>query len=110
MTDFSQEDAKGFGMYLAQLLDASSLSDEQKQAWATLVPEMDMEQLLKFAVVLEKYVPEPLFQDLVALRDKLQAIKEKYDGQIEAINQKTQSKLLEIVNEVQAAEQAQTSS
>ena len=110
MTDFSQEEAKGFGLYLAQLLDASSLSGEQKQAWATLVPDMDLEQLLKFAAVLEKYVPEPLFQDMVALRDKLQGIKERHDEKIEALNQKTQSKLLEVINEVQAAEQAQSSS
>ncbi len=100
------EYAQGFGGYLAQLLVASSLSDEQKEAWAALVPEMSLDQLGRFAIVLERYVDPAILPEMADLRRQLEAVKADYDAKIAALNNQTQASLKAVMDEVQAIEAA----
>ena len=99
-----KREAEAFGAHLARLLAASSLSDEQKQAWAALVPEMTFEQMVRFANVLTKYVSAEMVPELAQLRDKLQAIKRDYDAKVATLSQKALSELDGVMAQVKAAE------
>ncbi len=104
MADDMQEEMRGFGQYMAQLLVASNLSDEQKEAWAGLVPHMALDQMLKFATVLERYVEQSAMPELAELRVKLEALRVEYDAKMAMINLQAQSGLAEVLEEVKAAE------
>lgn len=107
LTDQDRLDyAEGFGQFLASLLVASKLSDEQKQAWATLVPEMSLEQMVRLATVLERYVDEKTLPEIVELRHKLQAAKAAHDAEIAKINSKAEADIKAVMDEVRAIESA----
>ncbi len=56
----TSEEKKAFtdeGARLAILLGSSDMSDELKQSWAALVPYMTVEELDRFASLLESYAP-----------------------------------------------------
>lgn len=64
--------AREYGQHLAQMLAVSSFSDEAKQAWAALVPDMTPEQLIKFDELLKADMKA---QTSVELEDTVVAIK-----------------------------------
>ncbi|MEK7665663.1 MAG: hypothetical protein AAB337_02170 [Patescibacteria group bacterium] len=101
-----KREAQAFGEHLARLLVASSLSDEQKEAWAALVPEMSLDQLGRFAIVLERYVDPAILPEMADLRRQLEAVKADYDAKIAALNNQTQASLKAVMDEVQAIEAA----
>lgn len=95
---------RGFGEYLARLLVASSLSDEQKEAWAALVPEMTVDQMGRLANVLERYVDQSALPGLNELRVKLEAIKQAFDAKILSAAEEAKAGLDAVMAEVKAAE------
>lgn len=98
--------ATGFGEYLARILHASTLTQEQKDAWAVLVPEMTIEQMSRFAAVMEKYVDAEQFSAVVQLRQELETIHKQYEAKMAALTTKAQSDLAAVMAEVKAAESA----
>lgn len=101
-----EQNMRGFGEYLAKMLHVSNLSDEQKVAWSVLVPEMTMDQLGRFANVLQTYVNPEMQADLAGLREKLQAIKTDYEAKLTAIAREAESNLADVMNQAQAANAA----
>lgn len=99
-----KQEAQAFGEHLARLLAASSLSIEQKQAWAALVSEMTLEQMVRFAKVLEKYVDASILPELADLRTKLEAVKRDYDLKVATLGQQAQTELNAVMAQVKAAE------
>ncbi|MBP9827652.1 hypothetical protein KBC55_00685 [Patescibacteria group bacterium] len=52
------EEARQHGKELAELLNASPISDDEKAAWATLIPAMDATALGQLEAVLKKKLQE----------------------------------------------------
>ena len=96
--------AAGFGAFLAQMLASSNLSDDQKAAWATLVPEMTLDQLGRFAAVLERYVDPTAQPEIADLKAKLLKVKEEYDAKIQSLNAAAQSEINAVMKEVDEIE------
>lgn len=57
------QDAKALGAELAKLLFDSPLPDEEKQAWAALVPFMTVEQLEQFRAMLLSHLERQVFDE-----------------------------------------------
>ena len=98
--------AAGFGAFLAQTLTSSNLSDDQKAAWATLVPEMTLDQLGRFATVLERYVDPTAQPEVADLKAKLVKVKEEYDAKIKSLDAAAQTEIASVMKEVEEIEAA----
>lgn len=87
-----QEQADALGKRLALLLAAAPWTEEQKDAWAALVPKMTFEQLGRFADLLENslYAEDSTMKDL---EKNLDAVQGKYQAAEQAINSRTHSGL-----------------
>lgn len=99
-----KREAQAFGEHLARLLAVCSLSIEQKQAWAALVSEMTLEQMVRFAKVLEKYVDASILPEMADLRSKLEAVKRDYDVTVATLGEQAQTELNAVMAQVKAAE------
>jgi hypothetical protein len=76
--DALQQEARELAISFARLLAASSMSDEQKTAWAALIPEMRLDQLSRFAAVLDSSVTQSAKAELAETVQKFRAVLEKY--------------------------------
>lgn len=97
---------RGFGDFLARLLHASQLSPDQKAAWAVLVTDMTLDQMVRFAAVLELYTEAPKADEVAELKKKLQAIKDEYDAKITELGNTAQNELASVMADFKAAEEA----
>src|SRR3989339_526180 len=84
--DVSDEQFAQIGQRIAYLLAAARLTEEEKEAWIDLVPEMSLEQMDQFAKA-------PEFERLEA---GLQQAKAQQQTQANAITQKATASLEEI--------------
>lgn len=73
-----QQEARGLAVSLAQMLAASSMSEEQKSSWAALIPEMRLDQLSRFAAVLDASVEKAAKAELADTVQKFRTVLEKY--------------------------------
>ena len=73
-----QQEARALAISLAQFLAASSMLEEQKDAWAARIPEMRLDQLSRFAAVLDGTVVQTAKAELSSTVQKLRAVLEKY--------------------------------
>lgn len=73
-----EEEARALAIRLAQALAASSLPNEQKEAWATLIPEMRLDQLTRFAEAIELSLNKAAKEELSETLQQIQAVTEKY--------------------------------
>jgi folylpolyglutamate synthase/dihydropteroate synthase len=73
-----QQEARALAICLAQMLAASSMPEEQKAAWAALIPEMRLDQLSRFAVVLDGAVAQAARAELADTVQKFRVVLEKY--------------------------------
>ncbi len=76
--DALQQEARTLAIALAQFLAASKMSEEQKAAWAALIPEMRLDQLTRFAAVLDGSVSQAAKAELAETVQKFRAVLEKY--------------------------------
>lgn len=102
----AQEIFRGFGGYVAHLLMASSLPEEQKQAWSALVPKMDLAQVDRLVSILEKSVAQAAWDGLGAERERFIAARKIYQEKMAALNEQTKKNLAGILAQVQAAEKS----
>ncbi|NQV11989.1 hypothetical protein HQ524_01370 [Candidatus Uhrbacteria bacterium] len=70
-----EEEAKMIGKRLALLMAASSLDDEVKNAYMTLLPEMEMEQIDQLMKMLERNVQDAAEIEAASLVKNLEGIK-----------------------------------
>lgn len=68
------------GKKLAFLLAAANMPEEAKTAWASLIPQMSLEQVERLAGILEKEVSGQS-EEFMELRETLGKVKKKYEAQ-----------------------------
>ncbi|MBT6253739.1 hypothetical protein HOI83_00685 [Candidatus Uhrbacteria bacterium] len=98
-----EQDAKALGKRLALLMAASTLEDEVKNAYMTLLPEMDMEQIDQLMQMLEKNVAGAAEIEAAGLVDNLEAIKADHAQKVEVAEKKALSEMAEIEKILDAA-------
>lgn len=99
-------DAQAYGARLAQLLDASSLPEEQKEAWIQLIPSMTVEQIQLFELILRKDLDDQarhLLEDAL-LEIKAQATKR--DLAVAAVKHKASTALDDLEDKIDRMERA----
>ncbi|MFH1089000.1 MAG: hypothetical protein V1716_01085 [Candidatus Uhrbacteria bacterium] len=77
-----EEEFKDIGKRLAYLLAAADLPQDVKESWATLVPEMTLEQIDKLMVVLERYVTSGMSKEFESFKTDLFKIQQKHQEQV----------------------------
>ncbi|MFZ2681871.1 MAG: hypothetical protein WAZ14_02155 [Patescibacteria group bacterium] len=93
-------EAREYGQHLAALLASSSFTPEQKQAWATLVPEMSPAQLIKFDDLLRLNLQTQSAGELEHVFVDVQAARHKFELSLAALNEQTHQALDEIEAEL----------
>lgn len=73
-----QQEARELAVSLARMLAASALPEEQKAEWAALIPEMRLDQLSRFAAVLDASVERAAQAELAGTAQQLRTVLEKY--------------------------------
>lgn len=84
------------GKRLALLLVASDMPDEAKESWIALIPEMSMEQLDRFAKILEANIAGAQGPELEALGDALRTAREHQEQEKAKAVEKAEQSLDEI--------------
>lgn len=82
---------KKLGEHLALLLASTNLPDDVKDAWATLVPEMSVEQLDRLAKILAGHLNSAMqveFADLTKQLEQAKTIHAQQAAQAQATAQK----------------------
>lgn len=73
-----EREARILAVSLAEALAASSLPTDQKAAWATLLPEMRLDQLSQFAQVLDASVSQAVRAEIQDVLRDVQKVLDKY--------------------------------
>jgi|SRR3989339_1048010 len=94
--DVSDEQFAQIGQRIAYLLAAARLTEEEKEAWIDLVPEMSLEQMDQFAKALEANIAGAEAPEFERLEAGLQQAKAQQQTQANAITQKATASLEEI--------------
>ncbi len=93
------------GQRLAALLALSSLPDEQKEAWAALVPQMTPEQVDQFiSLLLSERVAMITEQTLAEFTQAVEDTNEQYDQQALAATKDSLSQLEDLGADIEALE------
>jgi vacuolar-type H+-ATPase subunit I/STV1 len=93
--DAMEKDAKRLGEYIALLLEAADIPEQEKIAFAALIPEMEPEQLDRLIAMLEANIQDNNME-IEGLKEKLEAVNEKYAAQEQAVVDETMKSLEEI--------------
>lgn len=93
-----------YGELMARLLAAAKIPDEQKEAWAALIPEMTFDQLDKLADILGRSVEAAEMEQMKEFREKIAAVQKEYLASVAEARKEADSGLLEVMKEVKAAE------
>ncbi len=72
------DEARILAVRLAEALGASSMPVQEKEAWAALIPEMRLDQLARFAEVLDASVTNAMRTEVADVVDSLRTILEKH--------------------------------
>jgi hypothetical protein len=99
-------EARQMGQRLAALLAASELPNDQKQAWATLVPEMTFEQLDEFSDALAAKQLGPIRAELEVLKKELDEIKAERDVAVADATQEAEDSIAALMAEIDAKDQS----
>jgi len=101
------QEARSLALQLADALAASGLPEQEKAAWATLLPELRLDQLSRLAALLDASVEAAARTDVADVVAKLRVIMEKHA----AIQAETDSAFMTgisaIVQDLRNAEAAQ---
>ena len=77
-TSALQQEARDLAIVLARVLAASSFSEQEKAAWATLLPEMRLDQLSRFAAMLDTSVNNAANAEVADVLAQTRTVLEKY--------------------------------
>ncbi|MDG1949799.1 MAG: hypothetical protein P8J32_03180 [bacterium] len=90
-----ERDAKRLGEYIALLLEAADISENEKIAFAALLPTMKPEQLDRLVAMLENNIQDN-DMEIDGLKEKLEAVNKKYAIQEQRVIDETVKSLEEI--------------
>lgn len=88
------------GRELYMLLRASSFTDEQKAAWAEIVPDLSLEQLDRLTVLLKQDLRQQIAEEFEDVFLKLKAAQTKHELSMSALALKTDQELAAIEKEL----------
>lgn len=103
-----QQEARSLAVSLAQMLAASSMSEEQKASWAAFIPEMRLDQLSRFAAVLDASVEKAAKAELAGTVQKFRTVLEKYAAMQSQIDNDFMKGIAGLVESLRKAERATT--
>lgn len=84
---------KALGERFALLLAATSLDDDVKEAWVTLLPEMNLRQIDMLIKLLEREISKDLAEELREFHNDLVRIKDTFHATVQAKHAKAQIKI-----------------
>src|SRR5688572_17096046 len=93
-------EATELGRRLGLLLAAAAMPDEQKQAWAALIPEMNAQQMTDFAAALQRRITDAEEQSFSELATSLDAARSRYVGRVDAATAEAQQALTDVESEL----------
>lgn len=99
-----EKDAEKIGERLALLLSAADLTDEVKEGFMALVPEMTLEQIDKLMKALEMNVVDSSLFDKSELGKNLQGAITEYETERKAAEDTAMGELEKIEQELKQAE------
>ncbi len=101
-----EQEARTLAVSLAEHLMASAMPAEQKAAWAVMIPEMRLDQLSRFAAILDASVEKAAQAEVAGAVQQYRDILEKYA----AVQAQTDSDFMqgvaELVEDLRQAERA----
>ncbi len=95
-----EHDEEAFGAMLALLLAGSDFTDEQKEAWATVIPYMEIESMEKLATFLAMKMNQKLEAELAGPRAEIEAILREHKDAQAKIDADFQAGLTELEKEL----------
>jgi hypothetical protein len=97
--------AEQFGKRIAMLLAVSDMPDDQKAAWAAIIPKMTFEQIDEFTDALSVKQLGPAAAELADLKKELEAIKTKRNVKVSDAVQKAEDDVAALMAEIDAKDQ-----
>lgn len=94
---------KALGQRLAVLLAVADIPDDQKQAWATIIPEMSFEQLDKLAKILSAKLPDEATEEFDEFMVQLKGVQKEHEAEVSEVESQALSELQGIEDEINAA-------
>ncbi len=82
-----EHDEEAFGAMLALLVAGSDFTDEQKEAWATVIPYMEIESMEKLATFLAMKMNEKLEAELSGAKEEIEAMVTRSANEQKKINE-----------------------
>ena len=101
-----QHEARALAVALAQALASSSFSEKEKAAWALVLPEMRLDQLSRFAVILDMSLTRAAKAELAGPLAAARAVAEKYAARQSQTNHDFMQNIVGMVENLRAAERA----
>lgn len=101
------KEARVLAVQLAEALVASNLPQQEKEAWAALLPELRLDQLSRLAAVLDASVEKAARADVADVVEKLRGVLEKHAAIQSQLDSSFMGDISGIVQELRKAEAAQ---
>lgn len=100
------QEARVLAVQFSRVLDASSMPEQEKAAWAALIPEMRLDQLSRFSTVLDAYLTKAVRDELRGVEEQLRAVMEKYAAKQAQTENTLMSGISRIVQEIRTEDSA----
>ncbi len=100
------QEARVLAVQFSRVLDASSIPEQEKAAWAALIPEMRLDQLSRFSTVLDAYLTKAVRDELRGVEEQLRAVMEKYAAKQAQTENTLMSGISRIVQEIRTEDSA----
>lgn len=100
------KEAQTLAVQLAEALAASGMPQEEKEAWAALLPELRLDQLSRLAAVLDVSVENAARADVAGVVEKLRVVMEKHAAIQSQLDSSFMTDIGGIVQELRKAEAA----
>ena len=100
------KEARVLATQLAEALVASNMPQQEKEAWAALLPELRLDQLSRLAEVLDASVEKAARADVAGVVEKFRAVMEKHAAIQSQLDSSFMTDVSGIVQELRKAEAA----
>ncbi len=98
--------AHDYGRKLFLLLQASSLSDQEKAAWSELLPVLSLAETDRLMALLEKNLTTQIAEEFEDVFLKLKAAQAKRDLSLSALDLRTEQELAALEKELTQGDEA----
>ena len=100
------DEARLLAIRLAEALAASNMPEDEKEAWAVLLPELRLDQLSRLAAVLDASVEKAVKADVADVVEKLRPILEKHAAIQAQLDSSFMTGIGNVVQDLRKAENA----